>query len=179
MKRHYIQSICTFSIALPVLATVMLIGIICVIKSSVLADFSEEKLFFKTEQTQITELNELKAGHKKKLAQLNQWNQLLVSSDSYTKLNTQLRNAISNNNKTKTLQRIDQKKATSPSYAVDAPRSACEFTIEGTFTELQKCTTELECSMPNLMVNTMSIEPQTKSNLLKLKLNYTIWEKAQ
>ena len=179
MKRHYIQSIGTFSVALPLIAALALTGIIAVTKSSLLGDFSQSQQIYQTEQTQNAVLNKLKVGHKEQQSQLKQWNNLLLSDDSYTEVNKQLRTAISNNNKTKTLQIRDQKKATRPAYAVDAPRSACEFILEGTFSELQKCTTELECKMPNLMVNSMSLEPQQNSNLLNLKLNYTIWEKAQ
>ena len=178
MKRHYIQSIGTFSIALPLIAALALTGIISFAKSSLLGDFSQSQQIYKTEQTQIAALSKLEITHKTQQSQLEQWNKLLTG-DSYNEVNKQLRIAITNNNKTKTLQLIDQKSVTRPSYAVDAPRSACEFVLEGSFTEIQRCTTELECKMPNLMVNTMSIQPQRNSNLLNLKLNYTIWEKAQ
>ncbi|PQJ29267.1 hypothetical protein [Rubritalea profundi] len=178
MKRHYIQSIGTFSIAVPLIVTLIVIGIISFTKSTLLGDFSQSQRIYKTEQTQIAALSKLEIKHKAQQSQLEQWDKLLTS-DSYNEVNKQLRIAITNNNKSKTLQLTDQKSATRPAYAVDAPRSACEFVLEGTFTELQRCTTELECKMPNLMVNTMNIKPQTNSNLLNLKLNYTIWEKDQ
>jgi hypothetical protein len=178
MKKYYIQSIGTFAIALPLLSALVLTGIITLVKSNLLGDYSQSKNLYKTEQAQIAVLENLKVQHKANQGQLKQWTQLMTG-DSFTKVNEQLRQSISNNNKTKTLQLTDQKRATTPSFAVAASRSACDFTLEGTFSEIQRCMTELECKLPNLMVNTMSIKPESNSNLLNLKLNYTIWEKAQ
>ena len=178
MKRHYIQSIGTFAIVLPLVVALLFTGIISLVKSSLLGDYKESKKIYKSEQAQLAVLEKLEKQLAKKKKQLAQWEQLLVG-DSFTKVNEQLRQSITSSNKTKTLQRIDQKRTASPAYAVDAPRSACEFVLEGTFSEMQQCLTKLECALPNLMVNTMSIKPQTSGKLLNLKLNYTIWEKEQ
>ena len=178
MKKNYIQSIGTFAIALPLLAALILTGIISLVKSNLLGDFAQDQNTYKTEQSQLLVVEKLKRQNAEKQQQLEQWNQLLTG-DSFSKVNEQLRLSITNNNKTKTLQLTDQKRAASPTYTVDAERSACAFEVEGTFSELQRCVTELECTLPNLMVNTMTIKPQTSGNLLNLQLNYTIWEKAQ
>jgi hypothetical protein len=178
MKRHYIQWIGLFAIGIPLIVTLILIGIISFTKFTLLGDFSQNQKIYESEQAQIAVLSRLEIAHKAQQGQLEQWNKLLTG-DSYNEVNKRLRIAITNNNKTKTLQLTDQKSVARPTYAVDAPRSACEFVLEGTFSEIQRCATELECKMPNLMVNTMSIKPKTNSNLLNLKLNYTIWEKDQ
>ncbi|MEO1858190.1 MAG: hypothetical protein ABGY95_12615 [Rubritalea sp.] len=178
MNKKYIQCIGTFSIALPLLAAIILTGITSIVKAHLLGNFAESKNTYKTEQAQIAVLNELKIQHSKKQTQLKQWNQLLTG-DSFTKVNERLRQSIADSNKTKTLQLTDAKRSTRPTYAVNAPRSACEFKLEGTFSEMQRCLTKLECRMPNLMINTMSLNSQINSNLLNLKLNYTIWENAQ
>ncbi len=178
MKKYYIQSIGVFAIALPLIAALILTGFITLAKSKLLGDYSQNKNIYKTEQTQIVVLEKLKVQQTQKQEQLEQWNQLLIG-DSFTKVNNQLRQSISNNNITKTLQLTDQKRASRPAFAVDAPRSSCEFVLEGTFTEIQRCMTELECELPNLMVNSMTINSKRNSKLLNLKLNYTIWEKAQ
>ncbi|MFC4995457.1 hypothetical protein [Rubritalea tangerina] len=178
MKRNYIQSICVFAIILPVLAATLCILVISFTGSSLLGSFKKEQQLYESESSQNLVLDKLLKGSQSKKATLDQWNKLLVG-DSFTRVNKELREAINKHNSTKTLQLIEQNRAQRPNFPVDSGRSACNFVLEGTFKELQHCATELECTLPNLMVNQMSIRPQSSGNLLELELKYTIWENVQ
>lgn len=176
MKKYYTQSICTLSIAVPIVIALILFLIISIIKNTFLGDFEANKVTYKTELGQLEQLAIIKKNNLAKEQQLALWQDLL-SGDGYNKVNEQLRKSVKTYDQTNTLLITESNRSSNSNNGVDAKQSSADFALQGTFTELQLALTDLESRMPNLMLNRVSISPQSNSKLLDLKLNYTIWNK--
>lgn len=179
MKKHYLQSICLFSYIVPLLFSLVLIALVFFARSVILGGFSDKQKIYTTEQAQLITLKKLKTESKEKEVQLDQWKNLSETADSFTDISAILRQSISDNSPTKTLQITQSKRTKASNAAINAASSNCEFGIEGTYSEIQRSLSQLESTMPNLMLNSMTIATGKNSKLLNLNLKYTIWEKSQ
>lgn len=175
MQKYYMQSIATFAVAIPLLITLVLILIIQSIKSSLIGDFESTKALYTQELQLNQQLSKVEKDNADKKENLTQWLNLM-EGDSFTQVNKELLSAVKQSNKTGALHITEKSRSNTRINGVNAAHSACDFTLQGTFTELQRSMTQLECTMPNLMVSRMSLTPQSRGNLLEFKINYTIWE---
>lgn len=169
------QSIATFSLAIPILILLILLVLVSVVKSFIIGDFEKNKVSLAQEQAQTIQLEAIKKENSTQQELLQNWKNLL-DGDSFDKISTQIGPILQKNNKTKTLLLTEQTKVLSKRDSIASKHTDCAFSFQGTFSELQKSMLELEHRNPQLMVNTLRIRPQSSSNLLNLKVNYTIWE---
>lgn len=175
MQKNYMQSIASFAIAIPLLVTLVVIIIIQTVKSSLVGDFPEKQSKYTQELQLNKQLAIVEKENAAKKENLAQWT-TLMTGDAFTKVNENLLSSVKQSNKTGTLHVMEKSRSNSRIQGVNAPHSACDFVLQGTFAELQRSLTQLECRMPNLMVNNMSLKPQASGKLLEFKINYTVWE---
>lgn len=176
MKKQYIQSISCFSVLVPIILFLIGLAIINITKNSFIGDFEQNKQSYINDQSLNTQIEGMKKGSAQRQANLTSWNKLL-EGNSFTKINNNLRESIKDNNKSKTLDILELNKGAEPKTGVNTKSSSFDLSLVGTYTDIQNCLLNLEAKMPNLMVNSLSLEPQKNSKLINLKLNYIVWEK--
>lgn len=176
MKNHYLPSINAFAIGIPIALLGVTLLAITFIKSSIIGDFDKNKSIYKQELTQNLQLEQLQSKSQDKQKNLKLWEETL-SGNSFTKISKQLKTSIEQHNKSKQLVLIEQSRSTTARQSSAGKSTGCSVNLQGTFTDFQNSLTDLETNLPQLMVNSLSLSPHRSSNLLNLKINYTVWEK--
>ncbi len=174
----YRKSILLFGIALPLFATVLLLGICYIVQSKVATSFKSKQQGYKTYQANKVTQNQLQTQVAKQSTNLVRWNTLL-KQETASALSTQLQQIgehFSSKDFVKTA--FDPTGPKSGFANVSSQKSSqVKIAFRGTFTALQKAFLELETRMPQLQLQDLKIDPSSnQSTLLNVQVNYTAWE---
>lgn len=174
-QKLYLPSIACVAIVIPVILTLIGIGVIKGLSSSKMGGFETSKQEYQSDQAMTSQIAPVKAKHDKIKDQLEEWVSI-TTADGYTMVNNTVRQAVEINDQTKTMQVISGQKAEPLRGLNKSLADGSAFTIEGTFTELQNVMLYTESHLPNLLLGSMTISPQRGGKLLEMKLNFNSWK---
>ena len=174
----YRQTITLFGIVIPILGTVLLVGICHMLKSKMEASAENKLRSFKSyEKGRLAGL-EVEAQVTRQREHMVRWNTPL-SQETASTFTTTVRE-ITEHLPAKEIQQtaFDPTTTKGGFGSISAQKSSqLRIAFRGTYRTMQRAFLELETRMPQLQLQELRIDPSsTQSSLLNFQVNYTAWE---
>ena len=174
----YRQPIIFFGIALPIVATAVLIGVFSMLKSNMSASADTKLKDFKASDAARRAGLEIETQVGRQREHLERW-KVQLKQETASAVTTNLRE-ISEHLPTKEIQQTSfERPSTSGGFGTISAQSSSQIRIafRGTFRTMQRAFLELETRMPQLQLQDLKIDPSsTQSSLLNFQVTYTAWE---
>ncbi|SHK32740.1 hypothetical protein SAMN02745181_3621 [Rubritalea squalenifaciens DSM 18772] len=177
MNKQYSTPVILFGIVIPLVITIILLIIVAAIKGSLMGDFENNKLAYEQELMVQQQAQDLKSKTSSNLNQFKTWEEL-VSGDVYQKISSNLREEASNSPTQSMMITSESRSQNAKSLEQTLKRNivGIDFSIAGTYQEIQNATLSLEATTPNLFLYSFQVKP-SRGKLLNLNLTYLAWSK--
>lgn len=177
MNSRYKIGVIAFGVVLPLLAVLVLVGVMISQKKRIDKEYAARQLIYTQNKNTEMQTKAIAAQLKSYQERSNQWDKLLDDSNVGTVTGI-LKEVSDTFAGSKTFKQdnfafVNQK--TGIGAASQQPSLSFTLAFSGTFSALQESLLNLETRMPNLNLNSLELAPQTNGSLLEAKLSYSAW----
>ncbi len=174
----YRQPITVFGIVLPVLATVVVLGLCYMLKTHMTQSFEHKQTNYKSNESSRMAGLEIEAQVTRQHQHIERWNTLLAQETASAAQTTLREISAKLPSKEIQLTAFDPSNVRTGFGAVSAQKSSqLRIAFRGTYRTMQRAFLELETRMPQLQLQELRIDQNSnQASLLNFQVTYTAWE---
>lgn len=180
MNPRYKTGVILFGVVLPLLAVIIVGGLMQSQKKRIDKEYAERARIYKQQKNTEMQTRAIAAQLQSYQKRDRQWDQVLEDSNVGTVTGI-LKEVSDNFAGSKTFKQDNfafVNKETGIGAASKQPSLSFTLAFSGTFSALQESLLTLESRMPNLSLNSLELSPQSNGPLLEAKLSYSAWTKS-